>query len=377
MPNIYSRMKLLPKFFLVILLLTAASVSIASDWYVTPSYIKNLQSGWTLYGRTKTVKPSENKIQLKKSIDETLQLKLERHAFDNNKIMILAAGNTIIAEKYNVSKNISPAGNSMSKSVLSLLVGQVFCSGAISSLNDKVENYVSALKGTNWGESSIENLLTMSSGAYYVPSTLMGQKNKEMQKEMSGAIFGNTTPSISSILKKHDEKKFKPGKQFIYSNADTSALGLVLRNATNKPIHVLTQRLWNEVGANKKATWLVNSRGETMSYMGFAASPNDWILLGHYVNQRLRGDDCFADYLKAATTTQIANSAFADNRDYGYQIWTECEVGSGAFCFVGALGQLLMIEPEKELVLYIHSTNKKWGGMNHWGTYLWVAYQNK
>ena len=198
-----------------------------------------------------------------------------------------------------------------------------------------------------------------------------------MQKQMSGAISGKNTPSISSILKKYDEKKYEPGKRFIYSNADTSALGLVLRNATKKPVYILSQKLWDEVGANNKSTWLINSSNETMSYMGFAASPNDWLLLGLYVIKSMKGNDCFADYLKDATSTQIDNPAFSDNRDYGYQIWTNCDVGSGAFCFVGALGQLLMIEPKKELVLYVHSTNKKWGGVAHWGLYLWEAYKNK
>jgi CubicO group peptidase (beta-lactamase class C family) len=46
-----------------------------------------------------------------------------------------------------------------------------------------------------------------------------------------------------------------------------------------------------------------------------------------------------------------------------------------AFCFVGAFGQLLMIEPEKELVLYVHSTGPKSGSVNHWVSLMWEAYK--
>jgi CubicO group peptidase (beta-lactamase class C family) len=109
--------------------------------------------------------------------------------------------------------------------------------------------------------------------------------------------------------------------------------------------------------------------------MGFSASPNDWILLGLFVIKSLKAHDCFAEYLKIATMTQIDNPDFYDHRDYGYQIWSNCDIGLGAFCFVGAFGQLLMIEPEKELVLYIHSTNGKWGEVVYWGLYLWEAYK--
>lgn len=338
-------------------------------------YIKNLQSGWTLHGKTKSVKPSDSPVILKKKINDQIQSQLEEKVYSNNKIMILAKGGTIISEKYNVSKEIIPGGNSMSKSVISLLVGKALCEGSILSLNDKASQYVTELDGTSWGNSSIENLLTMSSGAYYAPDGLNGQRNKEMQEEFSGAISGKETTSILEILKKNDDKKFNAGAKFIYSNADTSALGLVLEKATKQPIYSLTQKIWNEIGANHKATWLVNSKGETLSYFGFAANATDWILLGQYVINSLKGDDCFANYLQTATTTQIDNLAFADNRDYGYQIWTKCEIGTDAFCFVGALGQLLMIEPEKELVLYVHSTGAKWGGVNHWGSLIWEAYK--
>jgi CubicO group peptidase (beta-lactamase class C family) len=300
---------------------------------------------------------------------------LEKYAFGNNQLMILSSGNTIIAEKSRLYKNISPAGNSMSKSVLSLLLGKALFDGSVSSLDDKAERYSRELKGTNWGQTSIKDLLRMSSGSFSAPKSFFGHKNKQMQKELSGSISGKTTRSLVSILKTYDDKKFTSGKKFIYSNADTIALGLVLKNATKKPIYALTQDLWNDVGANYEANWLVNSSDETVTYMGFSASPNDWILLGHFVIRSLKANDCFSEYMKKATSSQIDNPDFYETRDYGYQIWTNCDIGSGAFCVVGAFGQLLMIEPKKELVLYVHSTNRKSGGVVHWGLYLWEAYK--
>ena len=355
----------------IIFTLSFAGVSFAQN----SNYLRNLQSGWTLYGKTKSVAPSEFPTLLNKKIDSYLQSQLETKAYGNNKIMILAQRGTIIAEQFNVSKEILPGGNSMSKSVISLLVGKALCSGDISQLSDTASQYVSELEGTSWGNASIENLLTMSSGAYYAPTFLSGHRNKEMQKEFAGAIGGKTTASILEILLKNDDKKFSGGDKFIYSNADTSALGLVLEHATGQPIYSLTSEIWNEMGANHKATWLVNSSGETLSYFGFAANAVDWVLLGQYVINSLKRNDCFADYLKAATATQIDYLAFADNRDYGYQIWTKCGLGTDAFCFVGAFGQMLMIEPEKEFVLYIHSTGTKWGGPYHWGSLIWEAYK--
>ena len=79
--------------------------------------------------------------------------------------------------------------------------------------------------------------------------------------------------------------------------------------------------------------------------------------------------------MKEATKKQIDNPAFGDNREYGYHIWTGCGVGTNAFCFVGAFGQLLLIEPKTNLVLYVHSVASKWGGINYWENYLFEAYK--
>ena len=40
--------------------------------------------------------------------------------------------------------------------------------------------------------------------------------------------------------------------------------------------------------------------------------------------------------------------------------------GNDAFCFVGGFGQFLLMYPEKDIVLFIHSTSNKWGGYLHW-----------
>lgn len=339
-------------------------------------YIRNMQSGWTLSGTVEIVDSSNNPTELTKDIDEGLQQKLWSTAFYNNKVVILADSDSVLAETYNVSppdKNLTPGGNSMSKSVLSLLVGQAMCKGAID-ISKPASDYSNELKGTSWGNATIRQLLMMSSGAYFAPDRLYGHRNKDMQKQMTHPIGSRQSEKVSAILKQHDQQYFKSGSRFMYSNADTMAVSLALKSATGKPIYELTQELWNEVGAEYKATWLVNSHNETMSYMGFAAKPEDWVRLGQYVNKKIKQDDCFGKYLQEATTTQIDYPEPYQNRDYGYFIWTKCAPANpDSFCFIGAFGQMLMMDPTYDTVLYVHSTAPKWGGVNHWGLYMWEA----
>ena len=254
------------------------------------------------------------------------------------------------------------------------MVGRAICANKIQ-LNFKIDSYVDSLKGTSWGNSTVKQLLTMSSGAFPTLKFLAGHKNRDMAIALTKALRSQESVPVADILIKFDGKKFIPGSRFIYSNADTAALGLALSKAMATPVYNLMKPLWDEVGANHNAFWLKNSHGEAHAYSGFAANPNDWLLLGHYVTNNLKKDGCFSDYLKQATKKQIDNPAFGDNREYGYQIWTGCGVGTNAFCFVGGFGQLLLIEPKTNLVLYVHRVASKWGGINHWGNFLFEAYK--
>ena len=99
-----------------------------------------------------------------------------------------------------------------------------------------------------------------------------------MQRELSSAIKGESSKSVVKILKLVDDKKFKVGTKFNYSNADTLALGLVIKSVYEKEVHEVFKLIWEEIGSNYDAFWLKNNLNETMTYMGFAANPKDWIL---------------------------------------------------------------------------------------------------
>ena len=60
------------------------------------------------------------------------------------------------------------------------------------------------------------------------------------------------TPS-QSILIIYKVAGFIPGSQFIFSNADTAALGLALSKVTSTPVYNFMKPLWDEIGANHNA----------------------------------------------------------------------------------------------------------------------------
>jgi CubicO group peptidase (beta-lactamase class C family) len=85
---------------------------------------------------------------------------------NRNTGLLVLKGDTILAERYQYGRNAQHrlASASMAKTVLGMLVGIAVSEGKIKSIDDLALQYVPALKGHPYGETSIRHLLTMSSG---------------------------------------------------------------------------------------------------------------------------------------------------------------------------------------------------------------------
>ncbi len=339
-----------------------AGISLATSATEMP-YASNVTSGFRKSARIAYVDPpSEGKqvklttatpsSQAKKVLDELFQQ-------NNAKAILAAQGSYIIYERYasGIGKGDSPLGFSVSKSLVSLTVGRAICDGHIKSIDDELKNYVPALSGTSWGESSIRNVLMMSSGAYKTAVQFDGHKSAEMQRSLGAALYdGKMSDDFIEIMRSADERSSSPGKDFNYSNFDTVALGLLIQGATKTDFASYFEKtIWADVGAESRGAWVINNKSQTSAYAGFSASPQDWLRIGTMVLRELKNQDtCFGKYLKEATSKKIDTFRPGPAPAYGYQIWVQCR--SSDFCFVGFGGQYLLFNIEKNIVVYQHAT---------------------
>jgi CubicO group peptidase (beta-lactamase class C family) len=276
-----------------------------------------------------------------------------------SKALLIAQGEQIIFERYaqTLPTKPTPLGYSMSKSLTALTVGKALCDGHIQSLEDKASKYVPQLANSSWGESSIKDLLLMRSGAYPTNLRYSGHKDEQMQKSLGRAISnGSMRNSFIDLMLNSDEKAIPSGQRFYYNNFDTVALSLVIASSTRESFAAyFSKSIWQEIGAEFDGAWMVNAVGEASTYNGFSAAPRDWLRIGNYVLTELNGEDqCFRDFLKEATKSQIP--AMGSSSSYGYQIWTECEPNFD-FCFSGFGGQYLFFDVKRNIVFYHHGTD--------------------
>ena len=289
--------------------------------------------------------------------------------------LLLIDNDQIVYEKYHssIDTNSPLLGYSMTKSLVSLAVGKVICSSLFPDIEHKAKFINPKLDGHAYGEASIKQLLTMSSGA------LRGTRSKggyPVQVSGFGDRYGhydlvwNIWQQISgfgNFQVGDDGFQLKPGQEFSYKNFDTQSLGLLFPiTGSNSLQNIFQEQIWKPFGTENNGYFNKDITGIVDAPAGFHATAKDWTRFAIGVKDIVRSPsrDCFTNYIKTATTKQISNggSLFKNSDEwiepdfngYGYQIWTNNNfVSQDIFFFLGYRGQVIAINPVKNRIMVL------------------------
>ncbi len=289
-------------------------------------------------------KLSDSVIQ---AIDKTI-------AMDKTRIFLVAKDKEIIHQNYASFwlKNSTPLGYSMSKSLTSMAIGKLLCKYDNISIETKGSEIIKEFRDTSWGNSTIKQVLMMTSGSSTDTPPHTGWHTEAIGSKHRGIYDGRASLNLVDAMIADDKKSYPPGTSYQYNNYDTIFLGLIIEVVANKPFHqFFDEEIWKSIKPEKSGAWLVNNSGNTYSAMGFSASPEDWLRIGQYVIDSIKKDDCFGSYLK--TAVEPLQRTHAGTMCYGYQIWNFCR--QGMFHFWGFGGQHLVILPGRNTIIYTHS----------------------
>jgi CubicO group peptidase (beta-lactamase class C family) len=251
-------------------------------------------------------------------------------------------------------------GMSIGKSLTSLAVGRALCAGALPGLDVAAGTYVPEMAGSNFGKSTVRQLLTMSSGAYRSKGKAGGQP--DFGGKLLGKYAGVTWPmrlgklTVEEMLwgwvwaETRDQDIHPPGERFIYKSGDTLALAKTMERATGTRLAAyFDQTVWRSVRAAHRAHWESDSTGSALAHAGFQARLSDWGRLAVWLLEERAKPGCYGDYLRAATVPQITTGSGAF-RGYGYQWWTDHKSTPG-FWSLGYAGQAFGMDPDSGKVL--------------------------
>lgn len=252
---------------------------------------------------------------------------------------------------------------SVGKSFVSALIGIALDQGHIKSIQDPVTIYVPQLKDSAYDGVSIKDILQMSSGASWNED--YGDPNSDINRSVRIFALGGSLDEFAASLTNENE----PGTFNRYNSTDTQVLGMLLREATGTSVTEFMQKmLWDPIGAEDNAYWLLDSENMEVAYGGLNATARDYAKLGELY--RLRG---------RMNNKQIIPEKWVDESvrpdaphlmpgenpmsdyplGYGYQWWIPDE--SGDYMAIGVYNQFIYVSPKNNSVVVQLAANKIYG----------------
>jgi len=253
-------------------------------------------------------------------------------------------------------------GWSMTKSLVSLLFGIAMDKGLITSLDDPAQKYVKALNGSSLGDTTLRNLLNMSSGAD-ICQDHCSPSNSFERFEYSQIGYspnrGVGTDMAKGILDFKWGRSEAQGTRFNYTEICPQIIAWVIEATSGMSMPKFAEQyLWQPMGAESKASWLTDSKGFVFAGAGFSATLRDWCKLGllfandGYLNGRqVVSKEWIESCCVFGPEDQQVRFNFArPNRGYKNFWWHENQSATW-LRMAGAFHQFVMIDRRSKTVL--------------------------
>ena len=330
-----------------------------STYYLSPNYLKtaivyqqpNIDDYKIFENRViKADKHIEWKLAKNYNKKELTHDKLSKLEDLETVAFLIIQDEEILFEKYWQEYNINSLSNSfsVSKSIVSLLIGIAIDEEKIKNVEQKVGDFIPEFsKGKN-ENLSIKHLLTMSSGlnwdeAYSSPFSITTK-----------AYYGNDIKSLVTNLKVVEEL----GENWKYLSGNTQLLALILEKATGKKLaDYASEKLWKPLGAKNDALWSLDKKdGTEKAYCCFNSNARDFARIGQLILNKGMYDDVqvvskkyIDEATKAANYLNDETGKIVDF--YGYQFWIIDYLNYKIPYARGILGQYIFVIPGKNAVV--------------------------
>ena len=278
--------------------------------------------------------------------------------------LLIARDDTILYEHYQYGRTDRDRllSQSMAKTITAMLIGIAISENKIKSIDDLAAAYVPGLAETEYGKTSIRDLLHMSSGVAF---SELYDGHDDVTK-LGRDLFGDPGKDPIVSVAQFNTRTVPPGTQWHYASAETEVLGLVLRAAIGEPVaDYLHDRVWGAIGTEADASWAMDRTGQEATFCCFNATLRDYARLGRLLahDGAWEGRQLIPQqWLLDATTVPPASGYLAPGAatpyfGYGYQVW----ILPGAqrrFALLGLRGQMILVDPASKLVM-VHTAVRK------------------
>jgi CubicO group peptidase (beta-lactamase class C family) len=234
---------------------------------------------------------------------------------------------------------------SVTKSVLSALVGIAMGQGLLDSLDHKIIEYFPEYfypqTDPRMAQVTLRDLLTMSAGFLWVEHGPIQNRWMASDNWVEAAI------NLEFIE--------QPGTVFTYCTANTQILSAVLTKLTGESLIAYAQRnLFTPIGIpNNHWHWGVDDHGNAIGGFAMNLRPRDLARFGYlYLNQGYwDGQQIISpEWIRQSTSSQFHTGM---GSDYGYLWWIHPRPDHPSFEAAGSGGQSVYIVPSLDLIVVV------------------------
>lgn len=299
------------------------------------------------------------------------------------------AGGLIVYKGYIIAEWGNPSAvemtNSVTKSMLSTVVGLAVDKGLIKSIEDKVYTYLPPIEVIKNGETVDQNPIAQSSFIYPFDT----EHNKKITwnhllrqtSDWEGVLWGKPDWADRPSDKQDEwttRKRFEPGTVYKYNDTRVNALALAATTVWRKPLpEVLREQIMNPIGASN--TW---------AWTGYK---NAWIILDGKMIQSVSGGGHFGggmfinaydmarfglltlrkgnwngkqllseDWIKNATTPTTANTGYGFMNYFlntNHKMYPSAP--EKAYAHIGNGTNAIYVDPENDIVAVVRWIDDK------------------
>ena len=162
---------------------------------------------------------------------------------------------------------------SISKSVVSLLIGIAQQQGKLGSIDAPVLNYLHAgdrpaQMAAGWDRITLRHLLTMSSGLAWQEDGVFGDQTRmEFSSDQAAYVLARSVAQ-------------PPGARYLYNSGNTAVLGRVLERATGTDLETYARRVLFEPLGVSDLEWRRGRDGHAFAHAGLRLRPRDLVKIG-------------------------------------------------------------------------------------------------
>ncbi len=276
--------------------------------------------------------------------------------------LLVLHGDTILYERYwrGHGEDGHHISWSVAKSFVSALVGIALDEGRFASIDDPVTKYLPELAGTGYDGVPIRDVLEMSSGVGFNED--YGDYESDINRFGRAIAFGGSMADFAASLK----RARPPGTYHHYVSIDTQVLGMLVTRVTGVDLsEYLGTRIWQPLGMEYDAFWLLDSTGMEVALGGLNVALRDYGRFGLlYLNQGRAGGRQLVPQAWVASSTRPGgphllpgdNPASSSTWGYGYQWWIP-DPDMGDYTAAGIYNQYIYVNPRARVVVVKNSAN--------------------